>query len=397
MGRVLNRLTAVKVKTLKSPGMHADGGGLYLRISEAGAKSWIFRFTVGGKLRDMGLGGVSAVSLAAARSRAAECRELRAKGVDPIAHHRASLAQQRASDAKSLTFREAAARYMASHEAGWTPKHHRAWADTLRDYAYPVLGDLPVRMIDTPLVMQVLAPAWKTTTETVNRVRGRIEMILDWAKVSGFRDGENPARWRGHLDHLLPRRTKVRAIVHYRALPYAAIGTFMSQLRANDSITARCLEFIILTATRLSEGRLATWNEIDFESKTWTLPPSRMKARKQHKVPLSRPAIELLNDIWAIRQGEFIFPGMREGQPVSATMVLMLTRQCAGTQVSVHGMRSAFRDWAAECTNFPREVAEMALAHAVGDAVERAYARTDLFDRRRKLMQDWAQYCGKPL
>jgi integrase len=396
MGRTLNRLTAVKVQKLKAPGMHADGGGLYLRVAPTGTKSWIFRFGAAGKLRDMGLGSANDLSLAAARRRAGECRELRAQGIDPISHHRAAVAQQRASEAKSLTFKGAAERYIASHEAGWTPKHHRAWTDTLRDYAYPVLGDLPVRMIDTPLVMQVLAPAWKTKTETASRLRGRVEMILDWAKVSGFRDGENPARWRGHLDHLLPRRTKVRAVVHYRALPYAEIGAFMSRLRANDSITARCLEFIILTAARLSEGRLATWSEIDFESKTWTLPPSRMKARKQHKVPLSRAAIGLLKDLWSIRRGEFIFHGMREGQPVSQTMVLMLTRQCAGTQVSVHGMRSAFRDWCAEQTNYPREVAEMALAHAVGDAVERAYARTDLFERRRKLMESWAVYCGRP-
>jgi len=396
MGRTLNRLTAVKVNKLKTPGMHADGGGLYLRVAEAGTKSWIFRFTQAGRLRDMGLGSVNDVSLAAVRRRAAECRELRAQGIDPITHHRAAVAQQRASDAKSLTFREAAERYIASHEAGWTPKHHRAWTDTLRDYAYPVLGNLPVRMIDTPLVMQVLAPAWKTKTESANRVRGRIEMVLDWAKVSGFRDGENPARWRGHLDHLLPTRTKVRTIVHYSALPYAEIGAFMSRLRANTSITARCLEFIILTAARLSEGRFATWDEIDFESKTWTLPAPRMKSRKEHRVPLSRPAIELLKEMRTIRRGDFIFHGMREGQPVSQTMVLMLTRQCAGTQVSVHGMRSCFRDWAAEQTNYPREVAELALAHAVGDAVERAYQRSDLFEKRRKLMEGWAQHCGGP-
>jgi integrase len=318
------------------------------------------------------------------------------QGIDPIAHHSASVAQQRASDAKSLTFREAAERYIASHEAGWTPKHHRAWTDTLRDYAHPVLGDLPVRMIDTPLVMQVLAPAWKTRTETASRLRGRIEMILDWAKVSGFRDGENPARWRGHLNHLLPRRTKVRAIVHYRALPYAEIGAFMSRLRANDSITAQCLVFIILTAARLSEGRLATWGEIDFESKTWTLSAARMKARKQHKVPLSSLAIELLKEMRAICRGDFIFHGMREGQPVSQTMVLMLTRQCAGTRVSVHGFRSTFRDWAAEQTSFPREVAEMALAHGVGSDVERAYRRGDLFEKRGQLMESWARHCGNP-
>jgi integrase len=394
MGRTLNRLTTVKVQKLKAPGMHADGGGLYLRIAPTGTRSWIFRFTQAGRLRDMGLGSVNDVSLAAARRRAGECRELRAQGADPITHRRASIAYQRASDAKSLTFKECAERYVASHEVGWTPRHTQDWANSLQAHAYPILGDLPVRIIDTPLVMQVLGPVWKDKIVTAGRVRGRIESILDWAKVSGLRDGENPARWRGHLDHLLPAGAKAHKVEHHVALPYRDIGAFMARLRENSSMAARCLEFAILTAARRGEARFAVWDEIDFDAKTWTVPAARMKSRREHRVPLSKPALALLKDLWATRPGQHIFYGMRSG-PVAGITVLMLTKQVGGA-VTIHGMRSAFRDWAAEQTNYPREVAEMALAHAVGDAVERAYARTDLFERRRKLMEAWAAYCSKP-
>jgi integrase len=395
MGRKVDRLTAVKVKTLKAPGMHADGGGLYLRISESGTKSWIFRFTVDGKLRDMGLGGVNAVKLAAARERATECRELRAKGVDPISHNRASVAAQRATDAKSLTFRECAARYIGSHEAAWGRKHSGVWAGTMRDHAYPILGDLPVRMIETAHVMQVLSPLWKIKTVTAGRLRGRIEAVLDWAKVSGFRDGENPARWRGHLNHLLPAVAKVAPIEHHPALPYAQVGAFMARLRENTSMGAQALEFVTLTAARLGEVLGATWNEIDFEARTWTVPAERMKSGREHRVPLSKPSLALLRDLSEIRRGQTIFYGMRDG-PVAGVTVLHLAKQVAGAPITVHGLRSTFRDWAAEQANFPREVAEMALAHAVGDAVERAYARTDLFERRRKLMESWGAFCGRP-
>jgi integrase len=375
--------------------MHADGGGLYLRVAPTGTKSWIFRFGAAGKLRDMGLGSVNDVSLAGARRRAGEYRELRAQGLDPISHRRESVAQQRASDAKSLTFKQCAERYIASHEAGWTAKHHKNWVASLQRDAFPVLGDLPVRMIDTALVMEALAPAWKDKIVTAGRVRGRIESILDWAKVSGLRDGENPARWRGHLDHLLPAKSKAHKVEHHTALPYAQVGAFLGRLRANNSMAARCLEFTILTAARLGEVRLAKWAEIDFEAKTWVVPAPRTKTRKEHRVPLSRRAVELLKEMWAIRRGEAIFYGMRDG-PVAGITVLMLAKQVAGAPITVHGFRSTFRDWAAEQTNYPREVAEMALAHAVGDAVERAYARTDLFERRRKLMESWATYCGRP-
>jgi integrase len=393
MGRSLNRLTAVKVNKLNKPGMISDGGGLYLRISNTGAKSWIFRFGDNGRLRDMGLGGLDAISLKVARERAAECRELRAKGIDPISHQRTSKAAQRAEDAKSITFREAAALYIEGHEAAWGQKHHEAWTSTLRDHC-GVLADLPVRMIETAHVMQVLSPIWKERTVTASRLRGRIEAVLDWSKVSGFREGENPARWRGHLKHLLPTPGELGDVEHYPALPYAEIGTFMAKLRKNTSMAARCLEFMALTAARLGEARFATWQEIDFESRTWTIPGPRMKSGQAHRVPLSRRAVDLLKEAWSIRRGGLVFWGRRDGA-LAATNILHLAKQVAGAPITVHGFRSSFRDWAAETTNYPREVAEMALAHSVGDAVERAYARTDLFERRRKLMDAWAQYCGK--
>jgi integrase len=394
MGRTLNRLTSVGVNKLKAAGMHADGGGLYLRISDAGNKSWIFRFTDGGKLRDMGLGSINTVSLAAARKRAAECRELRQQGVDPITHQRASLATARASQAKSLTFKECAERYIASHESGWrSRKHHQAWTSTLRAHAYPVLGDVPARMIDTPLVMQALSPLWKDRVVTASRLRGRIEAVLDWAKVAGYRDGENPARWCGHLDHLLPKPRKVRGVEHYTALPYQDVPAFMARLRANNSMAARLIEFTILTASRLGEARGALWSEIDGD--TWTAPAERMKSGREHRVPLSRAAVALLKQMREIKRGDLIFYGMRDG-PVAGVTALMLAKQIAGGPVTIHGFRSSFRDWCAEQTNFPREIAEMALAHAVGSDVERAYQRGDLLERRRKLMDAWGEFCGKP-
>jgi len=395
MGRTLNRLTAVKVDKLKKPGMHADGGGLYLRVAPNGTnKSWIFRFGDQGKLRDMGLGGLDAISLAAARRRAAECRELRAQGIDPITRHRESVAQQRAADAKSLTFKECAARYIATHEAAWGRKHHEAWTVTLRDHC-GVLADLPVRTIETAHVMQVLSPIWKERTVTASRLRGRIEAVLDWSKVSGFREGENPARWRGHLKHLLPAPGDVRDVEHYPALPYAEISAFIAKLRKNTSMAARCLEFMVLTAARLGEARYATWQEIDLESKTWTIPGPRMKSGQAHRVPLSRRAVELLKEAWSIRRGDLVFWGRRDGA-LAATNILHLAKQVAGLPVTVHGFRSTFRDWAGETTSFPNHVVEQALAHAIPNAVEAAYRRGDLFEKRRKLMEAWATYCGKP-
>jgi integrase len=391
MVRAVNRLTPLKVKNVKSSGMHADGGGLYLRVSPKGTKSWIFRYGIGGKLRDMGLGSINDVSLAAARRRARELRDLRTTGKDPITHQRAAVAAQRASDARSITFQVAAERWLAIHEAGWVPKHARVLAGMLRDHAFPTLGALPVRMIDTALIVQTLAPLWMTKGQTAKRLRGRIESILDWARVAGFREGENPARWRGHLEHTLSRQVVTRT--HHAALPYQDLSRYMAKLRELTGPAARCLEFVILTAVRLGEARLASWDEISGDA--WTIPAAHMKNRRAHRVPLSKEALAVLDQMCAVRRSEAIFHGMYDA-PVAAITVLTLAKQVAGAPITVHGFRSSFRDWAGEQTSFPREVVEQALAHAVGSAVERAYARSDLFDKRRRLMESWGEHCAQP-
>jgi integrase len=395
MPRTLNKLSPLKVQKLKKKGLHSDGGGLYLRVSESGTKSWMFRFGESGKLRDMGLGPVHTISLPRARELARECRELRLQGIDPITHRRASVAARRASDALAITFKQCADAYIASHEAGWrNPAHRQQWTNTLAQYVHPTLGSQSVAVVDIDLVMKVLDPIWRTIPETASRVRGRIEAVLDWAKARGYRSGENPARWRGHLDHLLPARAKMQKVRHLAAMPYREVGALMSRLRANTSMGARALRFAILTAARTNEILGAKWSDIDHAGKVWTIPAERMKGGREHRVPLSAATLAVLKEMRELRRSDFIFPG-QNGQLSDKIMQLTL-RRLGCEDVTVHGFRSSFRDWAAEQTSFPREVAEMALAHAVGSEVERAYARTDLFERRRKLMEEWATYCGKP-
>ena len=393
MGRALHRLSAVQIKAL-APGMHNDGHGLYLRVSDAGTRSWIFRFTLGGKTRDMGLGSTNVVSLASARRRAQELRELRQRGIDPITHQQASVAASRVAQAKSISFRETAERYIASHEATWSRKHHTTYVGTLRDHVYPVIGALPVSVIDTTLVLQVLESLWRDKTETGSRVRGRIEAILDWSRVAGLRDGPNPAAWKGHLSHMLPRRSHVRAVEHYKALDYREMPAFVARLRAESSMNARLLEFIVLTACRLGEARGATWDEIDLPTATWSIPPARMKMSRLHRVPLSTPAVALLRDLQAIRRGDAVFVGRDFGRAAGATATRALVRQLTGQSITIHGARATFKTWASEQTDYPRELIEMSLAHSVGTEVERAYQRGDMLERRRELMEAWAQFCG---
>jgi integrase len=393
MTRTLQRLSTLKVARAKEKGLIADGGGLYLRVSDGGTKSWIFRYGDGGKLRDMGLGPVHTISLAEAREMAVECRKLRLQGIDPIAQRNAQRASQKAAEATAITFTDAAEKYMASHEGAWSNATHRAqWVSTLQTYVYPQIGDHAVAAIGTAAVMKCVEPIWMSRTETASRVRGRIEAVLDWAKARGFRDGDNPARWRGHLDHLLPARAKVQKQQHLAALPYAEVGGFVAKLREETGNAARVLEFIILTAARLSEGLGATWDEIDLAKRTWTVPAERMKSGKEHKVPLSDAAVALLK---SMPKGDgLVFPG--PNGLVTKLAVLKVVKKLAG-DVTTHGFRSSFRDWAAEQTSFPGELAEMALAHSVGSAVEAAYRRTDMFDKRRKLMEAWAGFCGRPV
>src|SRR5262249_48870909 len=390
--RTLNRLTNKFVETRREPGMYADGGSLYLRVADGGSKQWVFRYTVNGRLRDMGLGPTHTLSLAQARERAREQRLLRLDGIDPIAHKHAQRAALQAADAKAMTFRQCAEGFIRDNEKEWTnAAHGKQWTSTLATYVYPVLGDLPVAAIDTPLVLKVVKPLWGDKTETASRVRGRIEAILGWATVHHYRSGDNPARWQGLLEHALPAKSKVAPTQHHVALPYTEIATFMAKLRQDTSVAARCLEFIVLTGARLAEATGAMWSEI--EERTWTVPANRMKGGREHKVPLSNAAMAVLEAM--PRMSDFVFPGMRDGRPVGARTIQDLVRQLGAGEITTHGFRSSFRDWAAERTTFAREVAEMALAHAIPDAVEAAYRRGDLFDKRRKLMDAWAAHCAK--
>jgi integrase len=319
--------------------------------------------------------------------------------LDPIDARKVERAQRALEAAKTLTFREAAAKYIASHQAGWkNPKHALLWKNTLATYAEPVMGDLSVQAIDTGLVLRVLEPIWRTKPETASRVRGRIEAILDWAKVRGLRQGENPTQWRGHLEHILPAKLKVRRVKHHAALPYAELPNFMATLRAQEGTGARALEFTILTVARTCETLGATWNEVNASERLWAVPPERMKAGKEHRVPLSARALAILNEAKSARTSEsrFVFPGGRRGKPLSNMAMTTVLRRMVRDDVTVHGFRSTFRDWAAERTNFPSEVLEMALAHAVSDKVEAAYRRGDLLAKRHLLMAQWETYCTTP-
>jgi integrase len=396
MPRTIGKLTALKVNKKKLPGMYADGGGLYLRVTDNGTKNWVFRFTLNGRPRWMGLGPLHTVSLAEARNRAAEFRLQRHDGIDPIDARRAERLQAQLDAAKAVAFKDCAARYIAGHKAGWrNPKHAAQWKATLATYAEPVMGGLSVQAIDTALVLKVLEPIWTTKSATADRVRGRIESILDWAKVRGYRTGENPARWRGHLGKLLPARSKVRRVEHHAALPYAEMPGFLVGLREQEGIAARALEFAILTAARTGEVIGARWDEIDLLDKTWTVPGTRMKAGREHRIPLSGRVLAILEEVQPLRHAKdgFVFPGGKPGRPLSSMAFLRVLRRMERDDLTAHGFRSSFRNWAAERTNFPSEVPEMALAHTVSDKTVAAYNRSDLFERRRRLMAAWAAFC----
>ena len=394
MARTKHRLSAKRVENLKKPGLYADGGNLYLRIAPGGSKGWIFRFTLHGKTRDAGLGSFPTISLATARDQAEKLRKLLIDGIDPIEARKAERAAVRAESEQAVTFEECARAYISSHEAGWRNEKHRAqWHSTLKTYVYPVIGQLPVKAVNTAHVMQILEPIWRSKPETASRIRGRIEVILSWAKVRGYRDGENPARWRGHLDHLLPAKGKVRRVIHHPALPYPEIPAFMKLLREQEGFAARALEFLILTASRTNETLRATWDEIDWDLALWTIPAERMKGGRDHRVPLTSRALQLVSEMSDIKLNEFVFPGMKPGRPLSDMSLLMLLRRIGYGHVTAHGFRSTFRDWTAECTSFSGDAAELALAHAVPNPVEAAYRRRDMLAKRQQLMSEWGQYC----
>jgi integrase len=396
MARTIGKLTALAVDKAKRRGYYGDGGGLFLQVSTSGSKSWVFRFKDAGKLREMGLGATHTIGLAEARDKARECRCLRLDGIDPIEARKVARAQARLAAATATTFKDCAERYIASHGAGWRSRAHAAqWPSTLGRYVYPVFGSLPVQVIDVGLVLKALEPIWTAKPETANRVRGRIESVLDWAAARGYRQGDNPARWRGHLENLLPNKSKMRRVKHHAALPYAEIGEFIAQLHQQEGIAAKVLEFTILTAARTGEVIGARWSEISFAERLWTIPAERMKAAREHRVPLPDAALAILEQMQAIRQGELVFPGGKMRRPISNMAMMMTLRRMGRGDLTVHGFRTSFRDWAAERTSFPAEVAEMALAHSVSDKVEAAYRRGDLFQKRRQLMQAWGRQCAE--
>lgn len=348
-----------------------------------------------GRAREMGLGSIALLSLANARSAAHDCRKLLHQGIDPIEARKAQRQQQRLADAKSKTFEECATAYIGAHEAGWrNAKHADQWRSTLKTYVYPTMGNLSIQGIDTDLVKKVLEPIWNTKTETASRIRGRIEAVLDWATASNYRQGDNPARWRGHLDHLLPTRSAVQEVVHHSAHPYSQIADFMADLSKEEGVGARGLEFLILTAARTGEVIGARWEEFDEDMNLWTIPKNRMKIKtKDHRVPMSAAAKTVLSEMQKISQSEFVFPGQRVAKSLSNMALLQLLKRMKRGDITSHGFRSTFKDWATEQTDFSRDVVEMALAHTIGNKVEAAYRRGDLFEKRTLLMKAWAQYC----
>ncbi len=393
MKRQTLRLSTRAVIVKKKPGYYPDGGGLYLQVSASGSKSWIFRFALQGKERQMGLGPFHTITLADARIAATDCRKLLLRQIDPIDARDADKTRQALQDTRSITFAECAAAYIRAHRAKWkNAKHAEQWTNTIETYCGPIIGGLPVQDVDTGLVVKVLEPIWTAKPETASRLRGRIESVLDWARVSGYRAGDNPARWRGHLDNVLPALKKRQRVKHHPALPFDQMGAFMELLRDQEGIAPRALAFLILTATRTSEVIGAKWSEFDLDAKLWTVPGDRMKAGKEHRVPLSPQAVAFLGKP-PPSLSDYVFPGQKEGKPLSNMAMLELLKRMGRGDLTVHGFRSTFRDWASERTNYPREVCEMALAHTVSDATEAAYRRGDLFEKRRRLMVEWAKHC----
>jgi integrase len=386
MAREVNRLNARAVAAIHEHGRHADGGGLYLSVSPNGGRRWVFLYRWHGKPTEIGFGSARDVTLARARELARQARSNLAEGINPKDVRKPS---------KVATFGECADRVIDAMRPSWRNEKHAAqWKMTLLHYAAP-LRRLPVNKVGTDDVLSVLKPLWNAKPETASRLRGRIERVLDAAKAQGLRSGENPARWRGHLDQLLPKRQRLTR-GHHAAMGYAEVPTFISDLRSRQATAALALEFAILTAARSGEVLGGLWNEFDFDRAVWTVPAERMKAGREHRVPLSPRALRIVTDLYDSRTSDFVFPGEKAGRPLSVMSLEMVLRRMKIENATVHGFRSSFRDWAAESTNFPNEVCEAALAHVIENKAEAAYRRGDLFDKRRKLMDAWAAYCGTP-
>jgi integrase len=396
-----NMLTAKRVERTKTPGRYRCGlvKGLLLQISDNGAKSWVLRYELHGKERMMGLGSASEFSLKEARERARAARQLLADGVDPLATKHAAKAAAKLAAARKLSFEEAAKKYFDHYASKWTsPSHREAFLGTLNAYAFPHIGDMDVATIDTPDIHCVLDPIWKTKSITADRVRNRIEAVIDWCVVRGHRPpGTNPARWVGHLEHSLAAPRDLAPIKHHPAMPYAELPSFMATLRREQGSAARALEFLILTAARSGEVRSMVWSEVDLDQAVWTIPAARMKGRREHRVPLSKPALDLLRDLPREHGNPFVFVGHRPGEGLGRIVMAWLLGERMGVKdVTIHGFRSSFRDWAGEKTSVAPDICEAALAHTRGDKTVQAYARGDLFNKRRRLMEMWARYCASP-
>lgn len=401
MAKGTGKLTALRVAKAGKRGYLSDGGNLYLQVSATGAKSWVFRFRQkDGRLREHGLGSVALVSLAQAREQALAARKRLKDGVDPIEHSKAT----RARGAGAKTFAQAALAFIEAHRDGWAnPKHVKQWSATLETYANPIIGALPVGAVDTEHVLRILQPLWSAKHETASRLRGRIENVLDYAIVRKWRGEPNPARWKGHLSQLLAAPNKVADVEHHAAMAFADVPAFLARLQDREAVAALALEVCILTAARTGEVLEALWPEIDFDAATWTIPKERMKAGREHRVPLSSRCVEILRNVEKLRRtdvapgqggGDFVFPGQRTGKPLSNMSMSMLLRRMGVEDVTVHGFRSAFRDWAGDRTSFPRELSEAAPAHVLGDKAEQAYRRGDALEKRRAMMDSWARFCA---
>ena len=404
MGRQVERLKAVEVPRLaKLAGMHADGRGLYLKASPPGASSWVLRYMLDGKAHTMGLGSFPEVTLKRAREKALEARQLKTDGVDPIQARRDRKAAE-APRAPAITFEMAAGAFIETKQSGWRNRGKSAdqWRAAFKQWVFPIIGDRPVAEVDGAAVMSVLTQAvagksgeqrfWEARSETAARCRARIENVLDFARAQGQRTGDNPADW-ASLKFQLPKRHDVRQVKHHDAMPYDDVPKFVRTLQARPLLSARALEFTILAAARTSEVRGLTWGELDLNKAIWVIPASRMKAKRQHRVPLCDRAVQILRQLGIGEGGDFVFPGIKPGRPLSENTMLQLLQE-EHADATVHGFRSSFSTWAREQTAFPREIVEAALAHEVGDAVERAYARTDFFDKRRQLLDAWAKFCS---
>jgi integrase len=403
VARRIGKLSPAEVRNKVTPGVYGDGGGLYLTVGATGSKSWLFRFMLNGTAREMGLGPTHTIGLGEARERARAARKLRLEGIDPIEDRKAArmrrTAAEAAETASHVTFYTAAQAYIEANKAAWrSEKHGAQWTSSLAAYVYPTIADVSVSAIETGHVTAILTPIWSAKAETASRVRGRIETVLDFAKAHGWRSGENPARWRGHLENVFPSRGRVAKVEHHPALPWANVASFMATLEAQDGVGAMAFRFAVLTAGRTAEVLGARWSEIDLPGAVWTIPAARMKAGQEHRVPLSEAALGVLQQAATLRRPDVdgpIFPGGKVKAGLSGTGMLDVLRRMGRDDITVHGFRSTFRDWCAEKTTYQREVVEAALAHTIGSKVEAAYRRGDLFEKRRRLMDDWADWCGR--